>query len=121
VNKEVKRMIILAIFLVISNLPPLKSLLEVFLSKPYYYTTKTHKFNGYEYNSKGAVYDEVANGFDEYKEACKQPEIILYRTFTAKPYKFWLWGEYLFHPKYRLLYLPMPDDYDYDLLNRRCE
>jgi hypothetical protein len=116
---------IIAIYLVsilfIANIWPLKNILQIFFGGPYYYTTKAHGFNAFELNSKGLTFDMAYEEFNRYKETCKQPNITLYRTFMAKPYKFWLWGEYLFHPKYKLPYLPMPVDYDYNLLNQRCE
>jgi hypothetical protein len=107
-------------FLLISNAPSLKALLEAFLSKPYYYTTKSHGFNARELKSKGLTYDRVISQFEEFKTVCKQLDAKLYRTFKVKLYKIWLWGEYIYHPKYRLSYFPLLDGYHYDLLNFWC-
>lgn len=101
-----KLMITLGIFLILSNLPPIKPLLEMFFTPPYRYVTRDQMFkDGYENNRMGKSYDEVMLLFDQFKQEHNQPNAVLYRKFTIKPYKFWLWGDYLFHPKYRLPYL----------------
>lgn len=101
-----KLMITVGIFLALSNLPPVKPLLEMFFSPPYRYVTVDNGFkDGYENNRMGKSYDEVMLLFDQFKREHNKPDLVLYRTFTIKPYKFWLWGEYLFHPKYKQPYL----------------
>ena len=113
--------IFLAILLVAFNIPPIKPFIDIFISNShYYYTTIDHSFNDSEMASKGRNYEEVLRIFNNYKVTCGECDVVLYRTFIKVPWKFWLWGEYLFHPKYRLAYLKMPINYRYSM-NNKCK
>ena len=118
-----KRLLIfLGILLAASNIPPIKPFIEIFISgSSYYYTTFDHSFNDEEIAFKGRNYEEVLRIFDNYKTICGECDVVLYRTFIKVPWKFWLWGEYLFHPKYRLAYIEMPKNYRYNMLNYKCK
>lgn len=115
-----KTAIILIAIIISVNIPPIKSIFEVFLGRVQYYTTKTHGFSDSDYAFQGRTFDEVLNSFEEYKQGCHLPEVVLYRTFAMNPLKIWLWGEYLFHPRYRLPYLEMPPGYEFRTLKRSC-
>lgn len=116
-----KTLIVIYIVIFLVNIPPIKSLFEVFLGKVHYYTTANHGFSDSDYSFKRRTFDEVWNNYEVYKRECKTPDMILYRTFKMEPQKVWLWGEYLFYRKYRLPYLQMPKGYDYRTLKRRCK
>lgn len=106
-----KLLLILGLFLIISNLPPIKPLLEMFFSYEYIYVSDDLVFIESEIKSKGRNYDEVLRWFDYYKKECKQPDAIVYRAFRINPLKFWLWWEFLTHPKFRLPYKKVPQEY----------
>ena len=115
-------LISIGIVLLIFNTPPIKAFMEAFaFSRSYYFTTKDHSFNGKEMAFKRSTYDMVMRSFDHYKENCGKPNAVLYRTFSVVPWKFWLWGEFIFHPKYRLPYIKMPMNYHYNLLIPPCK
>ena len=114
-------LIVLVILLAAFNIPPIKPFIEAFLvGNSYYYTTIDHSFDDGEMAFKGRDYETVLRRFDNYKVVCGTCDLVLYRTFIKVPWKFWLWGEYLFHPKYRLAYFKMPKNYQYNLLGFRC-
>jgi hypothetical protein len=118
-----KRVLIsFGVVLLIFNIPPFKSFMEAFaFSRSYYYTTLDHRFNDKEMAFKELTYDIVMRSFNHYKENCGKQDAVLYRTFPVVPWKFWLWGEFIFHPKYRLHYIKMPVDYHYNLLIPPCK
>lgn len=116
-----KTIIILAVIFVLTNVSPIRPFLEIFFSPTYYYTTGDGAFSDSEMIFKGRLFDGVERRFTNFKEVCKLPDAVLYRTFRREPQRFWLWGQYLFHPKYRLPYLEVPPGYHYDQLNTRCK
>ena len=115
-------LIVIIIVIIVSNLPPVKSFIEgIIFAKAKYYTTKAHGFNDSELVFQGRTYDHVMRRFDNFKKICGEPNEPLYRTFPIQSWKFWLWGEYVFHPKYRLNFMSMPDNYPYNELGFKCK
>ena len=103
-------MIVLLVLVVFSNFPPLRPFIEIFVfPRPMYYTTIDHGFNDEEILFKGRDYETVSRLFENYKEMNGKPNAVLYRTFPIEPWRFWLWLQYLSHPKYRLPYLEMTE------------
>jgi hypothetical protein len=70
----------------------------------------------YNYRSDDGVHELLEHGrafanlrsyFSEKKE--DGTPLILYRCFSFPPHYFWYWGEYLFHPRWRVPYKKCPD------------
>lgn len=117
-----KTLAILAGILLGFNLPPIKPFLEIFvIESAYAYTTIDQSFYDSEILFKGRTYETVARNFDNFKVACAECDAILYRTFNKTPWKFWLWGEYVLHQKYRLPYMDLPGGYKYNTIKYRCQ
>jgi len=109
-----KRKVIIGIclFLVITNVPPVRVFLDIFLSPAYKYTTKSRAFQDEEIHYAGGKYEDVIRAYNRYATSFNASDDTLCRTFEMKPYKFWLWGQYLLHPKYRLPYLKLPEGHN---------
>lgn len=117
-----KASIILAGIMLLFNLPPIKPFIEVFVVEGSYdYTTINESFYDSEMLFKGRTCETVLRNFDNFKAVCGECDVVLYRTFIKTPYKFWLWGEYVFYEKYRLPYMGLPGGYKYKTIKYRCQ
>ncbi|HRX84098.1 MAG TPA: hypothetical protein P5572_03680 [Phycisphaerae bacterium] len=94
-----------AILLGIFNLTPLPVVLGL---KPiihvYWYESSDGGFRDMECPEKGRELDFVQRVFSKYQEQCGHEDAVLYRTHPCQPWKFWNWGDYLLHPRWRLPY-----------------
>ena len=92
-----KKIIIIVICLIaFSNLP----IFKFFLLEHFTYANYDNSFQYNEEGGKGRSFSDCLMNYGYF--LCKNPEKDLgdkrlYRTFTIKPWRFWQWGEYLFH------------------------
>ncbi|WP_184550466.1 hypothetical protein [Mucilaginibacter sp. FT3.2] len=91
-----KYIIIIFTLVVISNLP----FFNFFLQESYTYTNEDNTFSYIEEPGKGTSFWGCQRQFGRF--LCLHPEKeigdnLIYRTFTIKPWRFWLWREMIFH------------------------
>lgn len=100
--------IILVSFLgivILSNLP----FISFFLNENYTYSNIDHSFRYSEENGKGQSFKSALITYGVF--LCQHPDKDqgdnrLYRTFTIKPWRFWEWGQMIFHSdRFTLPYL----------------
>jgi hypothetical protein len=100
------RIIIIVIFIIlIINFSPFSSIFR----ENYTYSNYDGSFkfeeqgSGYDFNMALRRYQK----FLKNNQAKKEIDSQLYRTFTIKPWRFWEWGEYIFHhERFALPYKP---------------
>ncbi len=93
-----KILIFVVIFVIIINLPPLKS---IFGQEDVLYSNANGTFTFDEVNDNGRNYNLCIDNFEAFKEANKK-DTLLYRITPKIIFKFWRWGEYLSNEKYTL-------------------
>jgi len=97
-----KILLILLLFLVIVNLPPLR---WVFGENNCSFSNSNGLFTYIEMNFKGDNFDECKRKFLEFKKR-NLGDTTLYRLCPKSIFHFWDYGQYLFSEKYRLPYKP---------------
>jgi hypothetical protein len=70
----------------------------------YGYESSDGGFNDIEVGFKGRTLGHVRGYFESYRAQQGDPKLYLCRTTCRRPWAFWGWGEYLFHPRWRLPY-----------------
>jgi hypothetical protein len=98
--------ILIASIIIISNLPPI----TYFLQEAYRYQNKDGSFQ-FEENGTVQSFDVAKARFNSFKNKNPDnPNKILYRTFTLKPWRFWEWWQMIIHfERFRLPIHPMKD------------
>ncbi len=101
------KIIYFILFLVLSNIPPLRFIYKVAFDKTFYkYSNADASFTVQDYLGKehSGIYS-IRSGFSNYLQ--KYPSTknkILYRLFWRNPLCFWRWAEYIFVDEYKLPY-----------------
>lgn len=92
------------LFFLVCNIPPLRGIPVILGLEPlfqsYHYQTADGKYHDYECPEKGRSLKVVEGEFDAYKASRGLPEVVLYRTSKRELWRFWLWSEYLTHPRW---------------------
>ena len=107
--------------LLLTNLPPLHWMIT-FGHEYTYITRYGDRFN--EMQNFAPTFKDVNSNFNRYLKA-NPSDKTLYRTFKINPLKFWLWSDFLFHPRYQLPYfepdkiLPYPANWPDSLKSRK--
>jgi hypothetical protein len=106
--KKLKNWIfVLIIIMLISNFPPIKSVISLFTDENHYrYSNADGSFTGVDIPFKGRLYNLAPVLPKSFKE--KHPtssDTIVYRLFWKNPLAFWRWGEYYYDKRYNLPYL----------------
>ena len=91
-----KYIIIVVAIILISNLP----FLNFFIQENYTYSNADHTFTYSEEGGKGLSFKSCMISYGYF--LCQRPEKDqgdnrLYRTFTIRPWRFWEWGQLIFH------------------------
>ena len=106
-----KRWLIVAIFIVLSNMQPLKFFLQTFI-EPFCttldYSSASGGFRDDEIPLMACNYDGIERRFISYKQEHPN-DTVLYRLYRINPIMFWEWGDMVTKPKYRLPYLNPKD------------
>ena len=100
-NNQMKKIaIILIIFLVVINIPPVK-----YLTGPddILYSNANGTFTFNEANYAGRNYELCKDNFLAFK-SINSKDTLLYRINQINILKFWRWGDYLTKEKYKLPY-----------------
>ena len=84
-------------------------LAQLILGEPiihvYYYHTSDCKLGMVEYPEKGSGFDTMYKRFENKKNFGEiPPDVVLYRDFSKNYLKFWKWGDYLTHNRWKLEY-----------------
>lgn len=113
-----KKLIIVGIIvLVVFNLHPLRTIMEVFIDEDHYrYTNYSGSFTVSEKPFKvDRRYPQVIKGFHAFKDDKKpnSKDTILYRLFWRNPLAFWRWRGYFTEERYKLPYM------DFDEVKKR--
>jgi hypothetical protein len=109
-HKQIKIILGLAFFLIISNIPPFQSVLKfIFDDNLYYYSTKDGSafFIENEYKGRKFQFKRVTSAEKraEYPEA----DTIIYRNFQPNLFAFWRYRDYIFDERYTLPYFPLEE------------
>jgi len=101
---------LLIIFVVISNIPPVKWIYTWFAPDDYDYSTYNGSFTFDEIQFKGRDFRMCKDLFIKLKESHELPDSSrLYRLNKISIWKFWRWSDYLFKEKYWLPFLNWAD------------
>lgn len=106
-RKKIKWWIIsIILFMLISNIPPLKGVFGLVFNNDYYrysngdgsVTFSEFPFKGRLYNLSLVVPKNFVDGHPDTKDT------LMYRLFWKNPLYFWRWSEYFYDKRYRLPY-----------------
>ena len=104
--KRKEALLFLIVFLVVSNIPPIKSLYGLFIDEGHYrFSNGNGKATWIDNQFKNDHYHlnpTVPKSFIE--EFPGTTDTIVYRTFWRNPLAFWRWGEYFYDKRYKLPY-----------------
>ncbi len=71
----------------------------------YTYVSGDGEFDEVEVPEKGRTLAIVEAASADYKERTRQADLILYRSFRPKWWRFWKWREYCTRPRWKYRYL----------------
>ena len=101
-----KTIIIILVFLVLCNIPPLKWIFTWFDHDDYQYSNYNGSFTFQEIQFKGDDFDLCMYRFNNLKKTGEISDTVLYRLNRNNPFKFWRYADYLLKAKYHLPYQP---------------
>ncbi len=103
--KKIKNWIfVLIIIMLISNFPPIKSVISFFTDENHYrYSNEEGLFTFVEFKSRDQAM--MLRKFESFKIEHPEKSTMVYRLFWKNPVAFWRWGEYYYDKRYNLPYL----------------
>jgi hypothetical protein len=104
-NKNLTGLLILGFIILISNLPPLRYLLDYIIDEKHYrYSDYNGEFSIID--RSGSNVDGLLMSFKDYSENNNLKNKNLYRLFYKNPLAFWRWYSYFSNdPRYELPYM----------------
>jgi hypothetical protein len=97
--------VLVFIFIVISNLPPIQSLFDLSIDQDLYkYSSCDGAVTFQEITYKNRDYKIAELLYSDYMSKHKNIDCKFYRLFQINPFAFWRWRYYLFDKRYRLEY-----------------
>jgi hypothetical protein len=104
--KSKKIIIIILIIMLVSNIPPLKNVISLFMDEGYFrYSNGNGSVTFCEIPFKRRFYNLspiVPQKFIQLNP--NSSDTIIYRLFWKNPVAFWRWGEYFYDKRYKLPY-----------------
>jgi hypothetical protein len=98
------------IFVILSNIPPLQTLLKFFFDqKLYHYSTKDGSAFFDENIFLGNIFEFKRVTTQGKRERYPEADTIIYRNFKLNPYAFWRYRDYLNDERYTLPYYPLEE------------
>lgn len=94
---------VLLIIILISNIPPIKSVIGLFMDEYHYrYSNEDGAFTFVEFKSRDQAM--MFRKFESFKIEQTEKSTTVYRLFWKNPFAFWRWGEYFYDKRYKLPY-----------------